>query len=129
KARVANGLNQRPGGEQGQGRLAYRHDVHIALEIAHELNEIVDIVVEVEGAGGTRRAARIPPIRHIDLVAGKHVAHGAAQQRWVVAGHRRHDQQLRVLPTPRKRELPLEINEVAEGLGDDAAGTYGDLAP
>ena len=125
---VAHGLEQGNCGEHRHGRLADRHHMHIALEISYEFNDVVDVVVEVEGPCRPRHAARIAPLGDVDLMVRKHVAHRAAQKRRVMPRHRRHDQHLGVLAAARWREIPLEINEIAEGLGDNPARAHGDLA-
>ena len=49
-----------------------------------------------------RHLAGVEPVGDVDVVVGQHVADGAAQQRGVVAGHRRDDQHLRVARAPRR---------------------------
>src|SRR5262245_44104564 len=101
--------------------------MHTSLEIPYELNDIVNVIIEVEGACGPWHAACVPPLGDVDLVMGKHVLHGAAQQRREVAGHGRHDQELGVLAASRKGEVSLEIDEIAEWLSNDSAPPYLDL--
>ena len=127
-ARSLMRLHQRDGGEHRDGRLADRHDMHVSPEKPKKLNDVVDIIVEVERTRGARHEARVLPFGHIDLVVGQKVAHGAAQKRREMTGHRRDDQELRIAPAAPARDVPLEMNEIAEWLGDQRALAHGDLA-
>ena len=49
-------LHQRHGGEHRHGRLADRHDVHVAPEESNKINDVVD--VSRRGRRGLRRVAR-----------------------------------------------------------------------
>jgi hypothetical protein len=83
-------------------------------------DQIVDVVVEIEAALGERHHARIRPVGDVDVVAGQHRVDGAAEQRRVMARHRRDDQELLLVGRLVAAGL-LEIEELAEGpLPDDA---------
>ena len=125
---IAHGLHQRHGGEHRDGRLADRHHMHVSPEKPKKLNDVVDIVVEVEGAGRARHEAGVLPFGDIDLVMREEIAHRAAEKRREMPGHGRHDQDLGVLAAAPRRHLPLEIDEIAEGLRDQRALSDGDLA-
>src|SRR5262249_37019562 len=111
-----------------RARPPLRQVVPFLVQLFNDLKGRVMDMWEAEWPGGRRPAARLPPLGDIHLVVGEHVADGATQQRRIVACHRRHDQELRVLASPCKREVPLETNEVAERLGDDPARPYCDVA-
>ena len=89
--------------------------MHIAAEIAEELDEIVDIVVEVEASFGARHAARVLPLGEIDIEMRQQVPHRAAEKRREMPRHRRYDQELGIAAAP-GRQIPLEVNEIAERL-------------
>lgn len=61
----------------------------LGADMADELLDVGDVVLEPERAGFQRHHACIHPIGHIDLVVAQQGAHGVAQQRGVVAGQRR----------------------------------------
>jgi hypothetical protein len=79
----------------------------------------------MEIALGQRHQACVEPVGDIDVVVGQHRAHGVAQQRGMVAGQRRHQQDLRVIEGCRA----LEAQQPAEGfLGDDFLADRNGLA-
>ncbi len=87
---------QRHAGEHRHGRLAHRHHVRRRAEVVIDLDQVVDVVVEIEGAVRDRHHARVGPVGDEDLVLRQHRLDGAAQKRRVVAGERRDDQKLRI---------------------------------
>ena len=62
-----------------------------------EVDDVIDEVVEVEAAHGQRHVARVDPVGDVEIVLRQHRLDGAAQQRRVVARHRRDQQHLRVV--------------------------------
>ena len=105
--------------KHGDGRLADRHHMHVSSEKLKKLNDIVDVVVEVERAVGARHEAGVLPFGDIDVVMGKEVAHRAAEKRGEMPGQRRNDQDLGVVAAAPARYLALEMDEIAERLGDE----------
>ena len=113
---VAGGLHQRDRRQHRYRGLAHGHDVDARPQPMMDGDQVVDVVVEVEGpsATGTMRAS--DPVGDVDVVVGEHGGDGAAQQRGVVAGHRRDDEQLRLagavgqrlgeMQEPAERPLP-----------------------
>ena len=116
--RVLVRAHQCGGGVAGHRRLAHREHVRprIALgtDMREKLDHIVDIVVEVELALAGRHQLRVAPIGDVDIRHRQHPLHRAAQQRGIVAGHRRHDQQLRTA----FHALAHEALELAERLAE-----------
>ena len=117
---VAARLHERRRGKHRNRRLADRHDMRVRPERMEDVDEVVDIVVEVERAFADRHHARIGPVGDVDFGMRQHRLDRAAQQRRIVAGHRRHDQQLAVgLAAGRQRAL--EMDQVAERPPPDAS--------
>ena len=86
---------------RGIGRyrgLAHRQHVRPRIAVladkGEELDQIIDIVVEVEAAGRQRHQLRVAPVGDVDVRHRQHPLDRAAQQRGIMAGHRRDDQQL-----------------------------------
>ena len=77
-------------------------------------DQVVDVVVEIECPFRQRHHARINPVGDVDVVIGHKSLDSAAQQRRVVAGHRRDDQKFRLRTFGRMFELTLEIDEIAK---------------
>ena len=96
-AGIARLRHQRDRGQHRDRRLAHRDDMCALADRLEELDDIIDVVVEVEIAGGERHVARVVPVGDVDVVLGQHRAHRVAQQRREVARHRRHQQYLRLL--------------------------------
>ena len=90
-------------------------------ELLHELDEVVDVVVEAEGTGFERNVAGIVPIGDVDVVVGEQGAHRIAQQRREVARQRRHDKNARLLDV----DVLFEPQERPEGQRQDRL--FGDL--
>ena len=101
--------------------LAHRDDMHVAAELVQHLDDVIDIVLEIEAALGQRHHARIGPVGDVDLVGRQEGFDGTAQQRRVMAGHRRHDQHPRLRAAQRAGQLAIEIQQPAERLFPDRA--------
>ena len=107
------------GGGEGWNRwLAYGHDVGIRTQVLHEVDDVVDEIIEGKPAVGDRHLPGILPVRDVDVVLGEHRFYGAAQQRRVMARHRRDDQHLGIVALAGSRLITGEVNEVAEWLGE-----------
>src|SRR5262249_851707 len=126
--RVVLRLQQGDRGEYRDGRLAYRHDVDVPAEKPEKLKDVVDIVVEVEGAFSAWHEASILPLGDVDVVMRQEVTDGTADQWREVAGHWRHDQELGVPVAAPGRNVPLEMNEVTERLRNDDVLPHSDLS-
>ncbi len=86
----------------------------VAAERVQDRDHVVDIVVEIERALRQRHHARIDPVGDVDVVIGQKGFDRAAQQRGVMARHRRDDQKLRLRTLRRVLERALEMEELAE---------------
>ena len=75
---------------------------------------MVGVILQPEAAGMKRNVARIVPVGDVDVVVLQQRLHGAAQQGREMAGHRRHQQQPRLLG----RILLLEMQQRAERGGE-----------
>ena len=82
-------------------------------EMAEHVDDVVDVVVEIEGAFRRRHHAGVRPVGDVDVVLRKHRRHRAAEQRRVVAGERRHDEERRI-GRPVFRQVAFEMQERAE---------------
>ena len=102
-------------GEHRHRGLADRDHVGVAAQRVQHLDDVVDVVVEVERAGGERHHPGVLPVGDVDVVVGQQRLDRAAQQRRVVAGHRRHQQHLRVaaLAVGRTRARNAEAGRTA----------------
>ena len=107
-------LHARDRGHHRHRRLADRDHVAIAAEPVQNADQIVDVIVEIETAGRGRHHARIRPVGDVDVVIGQERLDRAAQERGVMARHRRHDQNARLRPPRRVFELALEMEKLAE---------------
>jgi hypothetical protein len=96
-----------------------------------ELLDVGDVVVQAERALGRRYHARVDPVGDVDLVVAQQRAHGVAQQRGMVAGHRGDDQHHRVVlhlvDGGRVVAEALETLQLAERLGQRHALDHRDL--
>jgi len=63
---------------------------------AQHVHDVIDVIVEIEAPGHHRHHARVRPIGDVDFVLRQERFHRAAQQRRVVARHRRDDQHSRI---------------------------------
>ena len=113
---IAAGLHDRHRCHDRHRRLAHRDDMHVAAERMQHLDHVVDVIVEIEAAFGERHHARVRPVGDVDFMRGQEGFHRAAQQRGVMAGHRRHDQHARLRGTQRTRQLAVEVQQAAERL-------------
>ena len=66
-----------------------------AADMLEEFDHIVDIIVEIEATVGQRHQLRVAPVGDVDVCDRQHPLDRAAQQRGIMARHRRDDQQLR----------------------------------
>ncbi len=113
------GAHDRGRGERRDRGLAHRDQVRVRPERLEEPDDVVDIVVEVEAARLERHLAGVDPVGDRDVVAGQQRRHGVAQQRGVVAGHRRDHEHARLVRRGARAEL-AEAAELGEGpRGDD----------
>ena len=96
RRRLAIAGHQRDGREHRHGRLADRDHVDFRADVADEFLHVGDVVVEVERPFLDRHHARVGPVGDVYLVILKHLAHGFAQQRRVVAGEWRDDENRRL---------------------------------
>ncbi len=127
-ARVLGFGHQRGGGHHRHRGLADGDHMHVGAEVATELDDVVDIVVEVEVALGERHLAGVRPVGDVHVVLGQQRLDGAAQQGGEVAAHRRHDQHLGIA----MRGVAMEAQELAERLAEqdlfvDRDGLVADL--
>ena len=97
-ARILVGGHQRGRRHHRHRRLADRDDMDVRPEIAAELHDVVDVVVEIEVALGERHLAGVGPVGDVHVVVGQQRLDRAAQQGGVVAAHRRHHQHLGIAP-------------------------------
>jgi hypothetical protein len=94
-ARILVGAHQRGGGIAGHRRLAHRQHMRAGADMLEERDQIIDIIVEIELARPPAAPLlRIAPVGDVDVMAGQHPLDRAAQQRRIMARHRRDDQQL-----------------------------------
>ena len=104
------------GGGKGQGSgLADGDDMHLWPQIAHEINQVEGIILDIELACGDRNVAGIVPVGHINFGIGQQAEHGGAQQRGIMAGHRGHHQNL---AGHGGATTDREMDQAAEGLAD-----------
>ena len=113
---VPNRRQDREGSQHRHRRLTDRDHMQIGAKAADELDDVVDVIIEVKGAGGQRHHTGIKPVGHIDLMGRKHGANGVAQQRRMVAGEGRNDQNGRVTLAGRHRvrQDALEFEQTAK---------------
>ena len=95
------------GGVAGHRGLTDREHVRARADLFQKLDDIVDIIVQIEAARFHGHILRVAPVGDIDVMAGQHALHRAAQKRREMAGHRRHDQEARLA-------LNAFLNEVLE---------------
>ena len=94
QGRVVSRLHQRHRRQHRHGGLAHRHHVQVGPERPEHLHDVVDVIIEIEAPGRDRHHAGVGPVGDEDLVVRQESLDGAAQQRRVMARHRRHDQHL-----------------------------------
>ena len=111
---IAVRFHERDRGHHRDRRLAHRDHVSAAAERVQDLDHVIDVIVEIESSLRQRDHAGVHPIGEVDVVVGQKRLDRAAQERCVVAGQRRDDQEPR-LRTPRLvLEDALEMNELAK---------------
>ena len=89
-----------------------------------EFDDVVDIFVEAEPAGGERHVAGIVPVGDVDVVLGQHGLHRRPQQRGEMARQRRHQQHARLLGG----DVFLEMQQRAERRGQRRLLAHLDIA-
>ena len=102
--------HQRDGRQHRNAGLADGDHVHVGADGVDEAHHQIHVVVQIEPSGGQRNQARVDPVREVEVVLRKQPRHRVAQQRSVMTGERRHQEDLRV-PA---RAIPLEADQVAE---------------
>ena len=107
-------LHAGDGGEHRHRWLAHRQHVYVATEQMQHRDQVIDVVVEIEGTLRQRHHARVHPFGEIDVVVGQKALDCAAQQSWIVARHRRDDEQARLWAARQVLERALEMQEPAE---------------
>ena len=107
-------LHERDRGHDRHRRLADRDHMGVAAERVQDRDQVVDVIVEIEASFRQRHHARIDPVGDVDVVVGQKRLDRAAQQRCVMARHRRDDQQPRLRPFRTVLEHALEMDELAE---------------
>ena len=88
--------HQRGGGEHLHAGLADREHVRAGADASQEMDDVGDIFVEAERAGGERHVAGVVPIGDVDVVVLQQGLDRVAQQRGEMARQRRHDQHARL---------------------------------
>ena len=99
------------GAERRHRRLTNRHDVATLADEADEIDQMLSVVGEAEGAFLQLDVARVDPVGDENLVILEEGADGAAQQRREMARHRRHQQDFGVVGGA----FPLEVQQLAKG--------------
>ena len=84
------------GGENLHARLAYGQQMGARPEHAQPLNDVVDIILEAEDAGGKGDVARIMPIGNANIVIGEQRLDRLAQEGCEVPRKRGHHQHARL---------------------------------
>ena len=107
-------FHQRNGSHDRHRGLAHGNDVHVAIERVQYGYDVVDVGIEIEAPFRMRHHAGVDPFGDVDVVIGQECLDRAAQQRRIVARHRRDDQQLRLRAARRTRERALEMQQPAE---------------
>ena len=103
--------------------------MHVSFEKPDHIDDVIDVIVEIEGAALDGHHARIDPIGEVDFMGRKQALDRAAQQCCVMAGQRRHDQHARRIRDVRFGKIAAEMNEPAEWLVPDHALMHGNVAP
>ncbi|MNT01471.1 hypothetical protein D3C72_1359370 [compost metagenome] len=92
--------------------------------LAQHLDDITDVIVEIEGPIARCHHAGIDPIGNVNIGRRQQRLHGAAQQGRIMAGHRRHQQHLR-LRLAGRIDLFFEMDEIAERTRPDGLFSNG----
>src|ERR1700704_5485027 len=99
----------------------------VAAEQMQHRDQIVDVIVEIEAALPDRDYFRVDPFGDVDVVIGQKAFDRAAQQRRIMARHRRDDEQARLRTARQMLEGALEMQQPAERPLPDGGDMYGDL--
>ena len=99
------------GGQRQRHRLANRDDMDVGAKMAHEIDEVEGVILDVELALGHRNIAGVVPVRHIDVAVGQQADDRRAQQGGVVTRHRRDQQHLALHGRAATHE---KVDQVAE---------------
>ncbi len=118
---IAFGFHDRNRRHHRNRRLAHRDHVRVAAEHVQHLDDVIDVVVEIETAGCDGNHPGIGPVGDVDLMRRQKGFDRAAQQRRVMAGHRRHDQHARLRRTQRPGQFTIEIQQATERFFPDRA--------
>ena len=121
---VLVGFHQRNRRHHRHRRLAHRDHMRVAAQQMQHGDDVVDVVIEIEATLRERHHARVDPFGHVDVVIGQKSFDRAAQQRRVMARHRRHDQQLGLRPPRHVAEGALEMQQPAERALPDAVDMH-----
>ena len=103
-------------------RLTHAQNVRVRPEEVQHRDDIIDIIIKIELAFLHGNHAGIDPVGDVDIRIRHQCFHRAAQQRGVMAGHRRDDQDLRIVAV--RRDPAFEVDQVAERTAPDADFTY-----
>ena len=95
--RVVVRLHDRHRREQRRRRLADGECMDARPEVSEHQPQIVDVIVEIERSERERHEARVRPVRDVDVAVRQELLDRSAQQRRVMAGHRRDNQELRLI--------------------------------
>ena len=112
--RIVLRLHAGDSGKHRHGGLAHANDVRLAAERVQHRDHVIDVVVEVEAPVRKRHHAGIDPLGDVDVMVRQERLDRAAQQRRVVARHRRDDEQFRLRAPRRMLHRALEMQEPAE---------------
>ena len=100
------------GGQRQRRGLADGDDMGIRAQMAHELDKVERVILDIELALADRNVAGIVPVGDIDLAIDDQAFHRGSQQRRIVARHRRHQQHLARALAPTRH---VEMDQIAEG--------------
>lgn len=89
--------------------------MRVGAKLAHEVDEIEGVILDVEFACGNRDIPRVVPIGHIDFAIGDEGFHRGAEERRVMARHRCDQKDAARLCLSVSN---LEVDQIAEGLAD-----------
>ena len=109
--RIGGLRHERHRAKNGYAGLADRKNMRARTHDLEIFDQVFDIFVDAETAGGNRHVARIMPIGNEHVVLGQQSAHRCAQQRREMAGERRHHEHARLGHC----DVLLEMQERAEG--------------
>ena len=105
-----------PDGRQNRDRgLAHRQHMYIRTEESQHITHIIDIIIQIETARRHRHKAGVDPIGDIDFMGLDEGFDRAAQQRGVMARHRRDNQQFGLAHTVAV-DHPVKMDQIAKGI-------------